>query len=286
MAEFSANSAAPRELFSLQGHNDWIQSIAVTPDGQRIITGSQDRTVRVWDAVTGRQLLVLQGHTRPVRSVAVTPDGQQIITGSADGTVKIWEAATPEQVARWKEHEQEAAQRLAAWQRPDAGTGGLTPRRSPGFIQDWLVLTPLKLDEGETGAQGLEREHLQGEAGLQPRAGDHVPGRDPKILWKAYHSEEPILDFNRLVGGRRTERLVAYAVCYVISESERHDLLLQVGCEVALPVHQEVRPRATRPSARPCRSRGRVQPRRPDGPQRLRGPIRPALGRRDRDAAP
>jgi WD40 repeat protein len=238
IAGFSAKSATPRELFSLQGHNDWIQSIAVTPDGQRIITGSQDRTVRVWDAVTGRQLLVLKGHTRPVRSVAVTPDGQRIITGSADGTVKIWEAASPEQVARWKEHEQEAARRLAAWQRPDAGTGGLTPRRSPGFIQDWLVLAPLKLDIGETAVHGanhadpeLEREHLQGEAGLQPRAGDRVPGRDPKILWKAYHSEEPILDFNRLVGGRRTVRLVAYAVCYVISERERDDLLLQVGCE-------------------------------------------------------
>jgi WD40 repeat protein len=214
--------AHSQELLSLQGHNDLVYSIAVTPDGQRIITGSRDRTVRVWDAATGRQLLILKGNTRPVRSVAVTLVGQQIITGSASGTVQIWGAATPAEVARWTRQEQEAARRLAAWQRPGPG--------APSFIQDWLVLAPLALSGGETSAHGLEREQLPGEAGLQPRAGDHLSRGDQRILWKAHHAEEPVLDFNHFVG-RRSDHSVAYAVCYVMSAAERNDLLLQVGSD-------------------------------------------------------
>jgi hypothetical protein len=199
-----------------------VHSVAVTPDGQRIVTGGADGTARVWDIVSGRELLTLKGHTRPVHSVAVTADGRRLITGSEDGTLKVWEAAAPEQVAVWQRQEQEAARRLASWQRPVAG--------APGFIQDWLVLGPLLLEVGQRGAKGLEREQLAEEAKLQPRAGDHGMVDGQEYTWQVHRAEGPVLDFNHLVG-KRWDYCVAYAVCYVISEAERHDLLLQVGSD-------------------------------------------------------
>jgi hypothetical protein len=146
---------------------------------------------------------------------------QQIITGDQDGTVRFWEAATPAQLALWTRQEKETQRRLAAWQKPGAG--------EPGFIQDWLVLAPLKLEE-ESGAEGWEREQLPGEAKLQPRAGQQVWVGGQQRTRKAYRAKEPVLDFNGFVGELSVD-CVGYAVCYVISDVERKDLLLQVGSD-------------------------------------------------------
>jgi hypothetical protein len=210
------------EVRKLEGHIEPGASVAVTPDGQRLITGSGDGTASVWDAVSGRELLTLKGHTGPVRFVAVTSDGRRIITGSDDGTVKIWEASAPEQVAVWDRQEKEARRRQATWQRPVIG--------APGFVQDWLVLTPLPLEPGERTDQELEREQIRGEAELHPRAGEHILVGSREYTWRAHRAEEPILDFNRLAG-TLSMRSVAYAACYVQSATERDDLLLQVGSD-------------------------------------------------------
>jgi WD40 repeat protein len=214
--------ASGRELLSLQGHTGAVWSITLTLDGQRIVTGSEDGTVRLWDALTGRELLALKEYAGPVQSVAVTPDGRRLITASRDGTIKIRQAASPDQIALWARQDQETALRLAAWQRPVAG--------APGFIQDWLILAPIALKAGQRGAKGLEREQLPGEANLQPRAGEPVRVDGREWTWRAYHGEEPVLDFNRFAG-ELSDHHVAYAVCYLISEREREDLLLQIGSD-------------------------------------------------------
>jgi len=68
--------------------------VAFSPDGTRIVTGSYDRTAKVWDARTGTAQLELKGHTGGVSSVAFSPDGTHIVTGSGDRTAKVWEART------------------------------------------------------------------------------------------------------------------------------------------------------------------------------------------------
>jgi WD40 repeat protein len=216
------DAASGQKLFSLRGPTDMVTSIAVTADGQRIITASVDGAVRLWDAVNGRELLALKGDGGPVRSVAVTPDGRRIVTGCEDGTVKIWEAASPEEVAVWTRQDQNVERAWAVWQGPVRG--------APGFIQDWLVLAPLALEDDQRAAKGVEREQLPGEANLRPREGDSVRVRDEQHTWRAHHAEEPVLDFNRFAG-RMCPNSVAYAVCYVFSDMERHDLLLQVGSD-------------------------------------------------------
>ena len=69
--------------------------MAFSPDGKRIVSGSCDNTVRVWDADTGQPVgQPLTGHTDAVTSVAFSPDGKRIVSGSDDKTVRVWDADT------------------------------------------------------------------------------------------------------------------------------------------------------------------------------------------------
>jgi WD40 repeat protein len=79
--------------------------VAFSPDGQRILTGSNDGTAKVWEAVRGRELLTLKGPGPPINSVSFSPDGQRIVSGSWDKTAKVWEAASKTQVAQWEAEE-------------------------------------------------------------------------------------------------------------------------------------------------------------------------------------
>jgi hypothetical protein len=199
-----------------------------------LVTGSGDGTASVWDAISGRELLTFKGHIGPIRSVAVTSDGRHVITRADEGVVKIWEAASPEQVALWDQQDQEAARQQAIWQRPVSGS-----LNDKSFIQDWLVLAPLKLQAGRS-IQGLvdelERKQIPGEAELQPRPGQHewVDGRE--YTWQAHHDQSPVLDFNRFAG-KLSMTSVGYAVCYVISAAERNDVFLQVGSSALVKVY-------------------------------------------------
>src|SRR5262249_17262890 len=71
---------------TLRGHLDIVKSVAFSPDGQRILTGSNDKMAKVWEANSGQELLTLKGHRAQVNSVAYAPDGQRIVTGSGDHT--------------------------------------------------------------------------------------------------------------------------------------------------------------------------------------------------------
>ena len=89
--------------------------IHITPDGQHVITGSSDGTVRAW-VLRGGVLLQSLRHTENVHSMVVTPDGGHVITGSMDGLVEIWDF---ERDSPWidstREREEEQQAELAAF---------------------------------------------------------------------------------------------------------------------------------------------------------------------------
>lgn len=69
-----------------------------SPDGKRLVSGSVDETVKIWDVASGQETLTLNEHKNKVCSVAFSPDGKQLVSGSLDNTVKLWDARpwTPE----------------------------------------------------------------------------------------------------------------------------------------------------------------------------------------------
>ena len=72
-----------------------VTSVAFSPDGKRIVSGSEDQTLRLWDATTGKPIgEPLKGHDKSVISVAFTPDGKRIVSGSEDQTLRFWDATT------------------------------------------------------------------------------------------------------------------------------------------------------------------------------------------------
>jgi WD40 repeat protein len=77
-----------------KGHSSGIRSVAISPDGGRILTGSGDKTARLWDIASGRLLREFTGHWGEVWSVAFAPDGGHILTGSGDKAARLWNTAS------------------------------------------------------------------------------------------------------------------------------------------------------------------------------------------------
>ncbi|KAG6906522.1 hypothetical protein DXG01_013455, partial [Tephrocybe rancida] len=69
-----------------------VNEIGFSPDGKLVVSGSNDESVHIWDALTGDFVKELKGHTDSVLSVAFSPDGKQVVSGSHDKSVCIWDA--------------------------------------------------------------------------------------------------------------------------------------------------------------------------------------------------
>ncbi|MEV6325452.1 TIR domain-containing protein, partial [Nocardia sp. NPDC051787] len=86
---------ARRHLRTIVQTHSLIRDVAFSPDGKRIVSGSHDKTLRLWDAATGQPIgPPLTGHTDVVQSVGFSPDGKRIVSGSHDKTLRLWDGAT------------------------------------------------------------------------------------------------------------------------------------------------------------------------------------------------
>lgn len=82
------------ELRYLKGHTSIVHSVAFSPDGKQALSGSRDKTVRLWDLETGKEIHCFAGHTGTVLCVAFSRDGKFALSGANDKTVRVWDIAT------------------------------------------------------------------------------------------------------------------------------------------------------------------------------------------------
>jgi len=102
--QVSVERAAWQELATLRGHEKSVNSVTFSPDGKFLASGSDDKTVKVWEVGSWREVATLRGHEKWVNSVAFSPDGKFLASGSSDDTVKVWEVGSWREVATLRGH--------------------------------------------------------------------------------------------------------------------------------------------------------------------------------------
>jgi DNA-binding beta-propeller fold protein YncE len=93
----------PAKETGLPGHKGAVRAAEFNKDGKSLVTGSDDKTARVWDS-SSKCRAILKGHDGPVVAVGFSPDGKRVVTASEDGTARVWEAATGKQLAAFPGH--------------------------------------------------------------------------------------------------------------------------------------------------------------------------------------
>ncbi|HUJ11469.1 MAG TPA: WD40 repeat domain-containing protein [Verrucomicrobiae bacterium] len=86
------------ERLTITGHKGAVNSVAYSADGKFILSGSEDKTVKLWNAANGKEVRTFTGHRGPVTGVAFDPTGEQAVSGSADGTMRLWDVANGQQL--------------------------------------------------------------------------------------------------------------------------------------------------------------------------------------------
>ena len=97
-----ATSIAPPQLMIRVGHAEIISSAAISPDNKYVLTGSHDKTARLWDAQTGTEIHSFQGHSGEVNTVSISPDGRYVLTGGEDDTARLWDIETGKELRKFE----------------------------------------------------------------------------------------------------------------------------------------------------------------------------------------
>jgi len=96
-----------RCVHTLPGHSSFVNSLAISPDGKTLASGSWDQTIKIWNLETGEFIGTLTGHSDRVNSVTISGDGKLLASGSSDETIKFWNLYTGELLFTFPGHSME-----------------------------------------------------------------------------------------------------------------------------------------------------------------------------------
>ena len=85
-------------LHTFRGHRGPVSCVAISSDGKRLVSGSYDKSLKIWDVQKGQQIRILKGHTDSVLCVAISPAGKRLVSGSYDKSLKIWDVQKGQQI--------------------------------------------------------------------------------------------------------------------------------------------------------------------------------------------
>ena len=138
---------------TLDGHTDWVRGVALSRDGRRAVSASQDETLKVWDVETGRELRTLRSLTGFVLGVALSGDGRRAVSACSDHTLRVWDVETGRELHTLQGHTSSVLGVALSWdgRRAVSASGDNT-------LKVWEVETgrELRTLEGHTDAvQGV-----------------------------------------------------------------------------------------------------------------------------------
>jgi serine/threonine protein kinase/WD40 repeat protein len=186
-SELSPTGLQPElvEVAPLRGHADGVESVAVSPDGRRVLSGSSDRTMVLWDIKSRAEVQRFAGHGGWVMSVAFSPDGRQALSGGEDKVIRLWDLETGGLIREFKGHPDWVIRVAFS---PD---GRRVYSTSGGFHDsDWRKGTDfaVRVWDVETGRQIGKMEGHRGVVwglSVSPDGRKLLTGGDTIIVWDA-----------------------------------------------------------------------------------------------------
>jgi len=101
---YHLNHVTDQSVMTFHGHTDSVNTMAISADGKRFVSGGNDGIIKIWDSASGGELMTLHRHDDWISSVVFSPDGKRIISSSGDNTVKVWDSATGAELMTLRGH--------------------------------------------------------------------------------------------------------------------------------------------------------------------------------------
>lgn len=137
------------------GHTDVVNAIAISPNSQYMISGSNDKTARIWDLKTGKELRKLAVDCWKVQAVAFTRDSRYAATGCNDGTIKVWEVETGKLVANIQSNGENIKAILFSKFGNQLLSSSTLRGRSDFGVRVWPTFIPSQNTQGDNSAVGI-----------------------------------------------------------------------------------------------------------------------------------